>query len=251
MVARLPTPMPSSIGYLLFAATSRGAIARLLAERALRPDLRALLVGRAVRRARARHAEDPRLRRHGFAEVARVRAATSRFRCRSATGSEGAKLRARGEAPRAALRPLHGDHARRVGDAARATAPASPTDWFPERRRQRILRARPTSRTTPTRSASSGAWTTTRTRSACSTSARTCCRCCRRGGPASKLAIVGADPSPAVRELGELPGVTVTGSVPDVRPYVRALGADGRAAATSRAARRTRFSRRWRWACRW
>ena len=36
-----------------------------------------------------------------------------------------------------------------------------------------------------------------------------------------KLLIVGADPSPKVRGLGEIPGVTVTGSVPDVRPYVR------------------------------
>ena len=40
--------------------------------------------------------------------------------------------------------------------------------------------------------------------------------------PAMKLFIIGADPSPAVRRLGALPGVTVTGSVPDVRPYVRA-----------------------------
>ena len=38
--------------------------------------------------------------------------------------------------------------------------------------------------------------------------------------PDMKLVIVGADPSPAVKKLGELPGVTVTGSVPDVRPYV-------------------------------
>ena len=38
--------------------------------------------------------------------------------------------------------------------------------------------------------------------------------------PQVKLVIVGADPSPAMRELGQLPGVTVTGSVPDVRPYV-------------------------------
>jgi sugar transferase (PEP-CTERM/EpsH1 system associated) len=37
-----------------------------------------------------------------------------------------------------------------------------------------------------------------------------------------KLVIVGADPSPAVRRLADLPGVAVTGSVPDVRPYVRA-----------------------------
>ena len=38
--------------------------------------------------------------------------------------------------------------------------------------------------------------------------------------PRASLTIVGADPSPAIRALGRLPGVTVTGSVPDVRPYV-------------------------------
>ena len=38
--------------------------------------------------------------------------------------------------------------------------------------------------------------------------------------PGAKLLIVGADPSPAVQKLGELPGVTVTGSVPDVRPFI-------------------------------
>lgn len=38
--------------------------------------------------------------------------------------------------------------------------------------------------------------------------------------PSAKLLIVGADPSPQIRKLGERPGVTVTGSVPDVRPYV-------------------------------
>jgi len=41
----------------------------------------------------------------------------------------------------------------------------------------------------------------------------------RRSGV--RLLIVGADPTPAVRRLAELPGVTVTGSVPDVRPYLR------------------------------
>ena len=38
---------------------------------------------------------------------------------------------------------------------------------------------------------------------------------------ALKLLIVGADPTPEMRALGKLPGVTVTGSVPDVRPYIR------------------------------
>jgi sugar transferase (PEP-CTERM/EpsH1 system associated) len=38
--------------------------------------------------------------------------------------------------------------------------------------------------------------------------------------PSVKLQIIGADPSPAIRKLADLPGVTVTGSVPDVRPYL-------------------------------
>jgi sugar transferase (PEP-CTERM/EpsH1 system associated) len=42
----------------------------------------------------------------------------------------------------------------------------------------------------------------------------------RRAG--AKLVIVGADPSAEIRKLAEIPGVTVTGSVPDVRPYLKA-----------------------------
>jgi sugar transferase (PEP-CTERM/EpsH1 system associated) len=38
--------------------------------------------------------------------------------------------------------------------------------------------------------------------------------------PSVKFQIVGAEPSPAVRELAHIEGVTVTGSVADVRPYV-------------------------------
>lgn len=37
--------------------------------------------------------------------------------------------------------------------------------------------------------------------------------------PDSRLLIVGANPTPAVSALGGIPGVTVTGTVPDVRPY--------------------------------
>ncbi|MBI5256411.1 MAG: TIGR03087 family PEP-CTERM/XrtA system glycosyltransferase [Burkholderiales bacterium] len=42
----------------------------------------------------------------------------------------------------------------------------------------------------------------------------------KRQRPGMKLLIVGADPSPEMRALGDLPGVTVTGSVPDVRPFI-------------------------------
>lgn len=39
--------------------------------------------------------------------------------------------------------------------------------------------------------------------------------------PGLKLLIIGADPSTTIRKLGQIEGVTVTGSVPDVRPLVR------------------------------
>ena len=42
----------------------------------------------------------------------------------------------------------------------------------------------------------------------------------QRRRPGTRFEIVGADPSQEIRNLGRLAGVTVTGSVPDVRPYV-------------------------------
>ena len=47
----------------------------------------------------------------------------------------------------------------------------------------------------------------------------------RQRKPAIRLTIVGANPSVKVKALGKLPGVTVTGAVPDVRPYVRSSAA--------------------------
>lgn len=44
----------------------------------------------------------------------------------------------------------------------------------------------------------------------------------RRRVPELTFTIVGRDPTPAVRRLERRPGVTVTGSVPDVRPYFAA-----------------------------
>ena len=44
----------------------------------------------------------------------------------------------------------------------------------------------------------------------------------RKELPEASFAIVGADPPPAVRELDRVPGVTVTGTVSDVRPWLRA-----------------------------
>jgi sugar transferase (PEP-CTERM/EpsH1 system associated) len=43
----------------------------------------------------------------------------------------------------------------------------------------------------------------------------------RRRNPNARFTIVGADPPEQIRRLGASPGVSVTGSVPDVRPFVR------------------------------
>jgi sugar transferase (PEP-CTERM/EpsH1 system associated) len=43
----------------------------------------------------------------------------------------------------------------------------------------------------------------------------------RRAVPDARFLIVGLNPAPGVRRLAERPGVTVTGAVPDVRPYYR------------------------------
>jgi len=44
----------------------------------------------------------------------------------------------------------------------------------------------------------------------------------RRAYPQARFAIVGARPVKSVRELGRIPGVEVTGYVPDIRPYLAA-----------------------------
>src|SRR5262249_35666471 len=43
----------------------------------------------------------------------------------------------------------------------------------------------------------------------------------RRRFPDARLQIVGRNPPPEVQSLGALPGVEVTGGVPDVKPYLR------------------------------
>ena len=43
----------------------------------------------------------------------------------------------------------------------------------------------------------------------------------RQRMPHAELRLVGSDPNPVVLKLASIPGVTVTGHVPDVRPYLR------------------------------
>ena len=71
----------------------------------------------------------------------------------------------------------------------------------------------------------------------------------RAGRPDARFYIVGMNPAPAVQALASRPGVVVTGTVPDVRPYVQHAPPSSRRCG-SRAASRTRSSRRWRWRAR-
>ena len=153
-------------------------------EQTLRPDLRALLVGGALRASTC-----ATCRRSSTSATWTRRSGSSTrsykpFPLSLGYWWEGQRVLAAGEAPGAPVRPVHRDHARRVGDARelrhrRRRATGFPTVWTATTSR------RSANRTTPTRSRSSGAWTTTPTSSACSSSAPTCCRCCARSGPRS------------------------------------------------------------------
>jgi sugar transferase (PEP-CTERM/EpsH1 system associated) len=46
----------------------------------------------------------------------------------------------------------------------------------------------------------------------------------RAQAPDAAFRVVGAAPTPAVRALGQIPGIGVTGAVPDVRPYLAQAG---------------------------
>ena len=68
----------------------------------------------------------------------------------------------------------------------------------------------------------------------------------RANRPSITFTIVGRDPAPAVVALAGLPGVTVTGSVDDVRPWLSGAAVVV-APLVSGSGSRTRSSRRWRW----
>ena len=104
-------------------------------------DLRALLVGGAVRGGRARHAEDPRLRRHGFAEMARIRAlqavpavAGLRLEGREAASARSGGWRARFDLCTATTRA--------EWETLRRLRHRRADRLVPERRRQRLFRSR-------------------------------------------------------------------------------------------------------------
>ena len=219
MVATLPTPITVVDRATSIPPRSARTIRRLLRERTLRPDLRPLLVGRAVRGARARRAEDPRLRRHGLAEVARVRALQAVSAERSATGWEGMKL-AREEKRLARRFDLCTATTRAEWETLKSYGVGTPSDWFPNGVDSEYF-APADEPYDPDTICFVG-------RMDYYPNQECMFDFCARTLPLLRAARPGTQarhrrrrPSPAVRKLGELPGVTVTGSVPDVRPYLR------------------------------
>src|SRR5439155_23828848 len=102
---------------LLF--TLNGASRRSFARRrTLQSDLCSLLLCRALRRATYGDAEDSGFRRHGFAKVARIcalQAVPTASRISAGRHENGG----RGKASRRVVRSVHGDDARRMGNAGR------------------------------------------------------------------------------------------------------------------------------------
>ena len=188
---------------LLLRRSSRARIRSPARRRALRPDLRALLVGRAVRRQRARAFRRSSTSATWTRRSGSSTRATSRSRCRSATGSK-ARSCEREEKRLARRFDLCTATTRAEWETLESYGTGVADRLVSERRGQRLLRARRRAlrrrhdqlrrphgllpepgvhvRVLPRRR----------------------CRCCRRGGRRSSSLIVGADPSPAVRRLGEI-----------------------------------------------
>ena len=116
-------------------------------------------------------------------------------------------------------------------EGGRAVPPARarmrrPRRGHVQRCRRRLLRARHDARLAvraPAKSrwSSPAPWTTGPTSTPSPGSPPRCCRGCARQRPQLRFHIVGRSPPPAVRALAGDAGVVVTGTVPDVRPYLQ------------------------------
>ena len=69
--------------------------------------------------------------------------------------------------------------------------------------------------------------------------------------PETRFYVVGLHPPAEVRRLADIPGVIVTGTVPDVRPYYSRVAVCAWHPCASAGASRTRCCNPWRWGCRW
>ena len=217
MIARLPTPTPSSMGYFYSAQ-----LARKIRDLRCQHRFDLIFVHCSSVAQYVEHDRDtPKILDFGdmdsqkWLEYARYKP----FPLSLGYRLEGRKLERRSAGLRRAStcarrrRAPNGRRSRVTGPGSAPTGSRTASTASTSRR--------PMSRTNLKRSCSSVAWTTTPTRNAWSIFCAKVLPRLQSARPGLKLMIVGADPSPAVRRLGSLQGVTVTGSVPDVRPYLR------------------------------
>ena len=217
MVARLPTS-GAVVGGLLLLARARTAHPRSSQHASVRPDLRPLLVGGAVRRrtcgtCRRSSTSATWIRRSGSSTRS-----YKPFPLSLGYALEGRKMEREEKRLARQLRSVHGDHARRMGNARVDAARAGPPTGF--RTASTAISSPDGKAYDPDRIVFIGRMDYYPNQECMFEFCAEALPMMRARRPQATLVIVGADPSPAVRKLGELPGVTVTGSVPDVRPYL-------------------------------
>jgi sugar transferase (PEP-CTERM/EpsH1 system associated) len=217
MVARLPTPVPSSMGFFHSSAMARRVRALLAQERFDLVFVHCSSVAHYV----AGHADTPKILDFGdmdsqkWLEYARYKA----FPLSAGYRLEGLKMVA--EEKRLARRfDLCTATTRAEWETLEGYGTGTPTDWFPNGvdRDYFVPGSEPYD---PDTIAFVGRMDYYPNQECMFDFCANVLPALRGRRPKLKLLIVGADPSPAVRRLGEIAGVTVTGSVPDVRPYVR------------------------------
>jgi sugar transferase (PEP-CTERM/EpsH1 system associated) len=217
MVARLPTPAPSSFGYFHSTAMARRVRTLLATESFDLIFVHCSSVAHYVARVRG----VPRILDFGdmdsckWTEYARFKP----FPLSLGYALEGAKLR-REEGRLARAFDLCTATTRAEWQTLRECAGATPTDWFPNGvdAQYFVPGDEPYDRDTLSFVGRMDYYPNQECM------IRFCAEVLprlRARRPSIRLLIVGADPSREILRLAEQPGVTVTGSVPDVRPYVR------------------------------
>ena len=217
MIARLPTYTPSSLGYFHSTALARRIRSLLAAERFDLIFVHCSSMARYV----ANHSKTPKILDFGdmdsqkWLEYARYKA----FPLSAGYRLEGWKMEA--EEKRLARRfDLCTATTRGEWETLDSFSAGTPTDWFPNGVDSEYFAPAGESYDPDTISFVGRMDYYPNQECMFDFCAGTLPRL-RARRPNLRLLIVGAEPTAAVRRLGESPGVTVTGSVPDVRPYLQ------------------------------
>jgi sugar transferase (PEP-CTERM/EpsH1 system associated) len=217
MVVRLPTPVPSSFGFFHSSELARRIRAVAARERFDLIFVHCSSVARYVEDVR----DVPKMLDFGDMDSQKWReyALSRRFPLSLGYGLEGWKLE-REEARLAGCFDLCTATTRAEWQTLRDLAPSAATDWFPNGVDSDYF-APSDGRYKPEHIVFVGRMDYYPNQEGVTRFCNEVLPAIRAKRPAVRLHVVGADPSPAIMKLGQQPGITVTGSVPDVRPYLR------------------------------